>query len=155
MGLVDLAISGSTWIRADRWEGMEPRFVNYDLAQRSLDEFLAAWCEKNGFGTVPKVLLVAGGDLAKNLYYSYPSRNLGCVFIERPGYPSPPCLSLETQSQKNFFVLSLSGPTEDISSSEIQKFLFSGDPEKLAKVSTLLHPDVEARLKEIWNVNKQ
>lgn len=128
---------------------------------------------------VPKILMVAGADLVNKCHLErwYSQKGLGCVCVERPGYSLPEILTPQEQLQKRFFVLQVSlivlhilhvvtnlsqlpqeyidkYGTEDVSSTQVQELLKSGNPEDHATVSRLLHPDVEAELRKMWNVRK-
>jgi hypothetical protein len=50
--LIEKAVKGHSWIRADHWDGNEESFYEYYDTQKSLVKFMEAWCQQKGFERV-------------------------------------------------------------------------------------------------------
>lgn len=159
--LIELALASHPFIVQDRWDGeQQPHFQEYFDAHASLQTHLDSWCAAKALRRV-RVLAVHGADLVEkcNIASWYPRMGLGLVTAERPGYPMP-ALTAAQQRDRSTYLLPLPPAfvqtfgKADISSSAVQRLLRApgGTAEGGLTVQDMLHPDVEAELRQEWGL---
>lgn len=146
-GLMRLALEDHEYLRVDAWDGEhQDSLVEFWAAQESLQAHLDDWCDRTRRRRC-RVISVHGSDLVNKcgVVHLFPERNLDCVVVERPGAPIR-----DARNVRSRFPVLPASETGATSSTDAQRLLRSRAKDAHLALAKVLHPKVEARLRDLW-----